>query len=395
MAKKIFIVSSGKAYDKAEEIAAILAEQPDIEPALWREEFKSGDITFTRIAKVAGEVAGAVVVASPDDRSTIQDESGNEQAVSVPRANVLFEYGFFVSALGLSRVMLCRYQPAYLPSDLAGVTHIDMGKWPMGPKIDAAKKLRIKTWARELPPQTLGELKLEIAHYEQRLRELRATYQDALDGKVEFKRRNLWFQLDVLEEKLKDAERASQPAELCILGVNATGPLHQGRELLLRLLNYGGKLRLLLLDPTHVVFQRRSDDEHDSVGRITAELNASLYILMDIVFRVRSSNSERVPNVEIRLHDQYPMQSLLMFNPDREDGIVLDNPYPAEKGKRGVEGEMYPLVQRGRTSPGYKYNLENFRKLWDSARSVALVERATRLQIAEWPFRRPDTLETA
>lgn len=38
--KSIFIVSSGKAYEPAEQIAAILEGVPGVKPVLWRDEFR-------------------------------------------------------------------------------------------------------------------------------------------------------------------------------------------------------------------------------------------------------------------------------------------------------------------------------------------------------------------
>jgi hypothetical protein len=382
--KEIFIASSNEALEKAERVAAILADVDGVKPRLWKDEFKSGDITFVRIEELAREVAGAVVIATPDDRSVIRD-----QEAQTPRANVLFEYGFLVASLGRARVALCRYEPAMLPSDLSGLTHIPMGRWPAAGPIDARTTLKIKDWARGLPRASLGGLTQEIAHYETRLRELKHEYKDVLDGKVEHSRRNISFQLDILEEKLADDRKSGSPSDIRILGINATGPLHQGREILIRLLQEGGRLQLLLLDPSARVFEQRCDHENDRVGRIGAELYASICILMDIISQVKPLEGFRASSVELRLHAVAPDRSLLMMDCDREDGIVMENPYPPLKGKRGVEGQMYPLVQRGRTARGYVENARHYKELWEKARTVALAERTSRHKIAEWPFRTP------
>lgn len=379
--KEIFVASSAEAQDKAERIAGYLSELPEIKPRLWKDEFKSGDITFLRIEELARAVAGAVIVATPDDHSTIRGKDA-----LIPRANVLFEYGYFASALSRARVALCRYEPAELPSDLLGVTHIPMGRWPSSDDLSFTSRSKLKDWAVTLPQHALGRLKEEIANYEQRLRELRDTYKDVLDMKVEHERRNTWFQLTVLEEKLKEMEQTGRRSEISILGVNAIGPLHQGREILIRLLTRQGRLRLLLLDPAKQVFEHRSEHECDSVGRIKAEFYASLYIVMDILCQSKFANDSVMSSVEIRFHDQAPDRSLLMIDCDKEDGIVLDNPYPTEKGKRGMEGGMYPLVQRGRMTRGYIENVKYFNGLWQKARPITLAKCAGTLQIGEWPF---------
>ena len=374
--KKVFVASSREGLDTAERVAAILEEVPDVKPCLWTDEFRSGDITLLRIEELAGEVAGALIVATPDDQSKIRGEPA-----LIPRANVIFEYAFFSAALGRQRVALCKYDAAQLPSDLSGVTHIPMGKWPGPGEVEKTAKIRMKDWARKLAPHSLSQLGAAIAHYESRLKELQQTYRDVLDGKVEQSRRAISFQLEIMEEKVREAEVAGRSSEIWILGINATGPLHQGREILIRTLSQGGKLRLLLLDPNKPAFQQRCAYELDGVGRIVAELRASLHILIDVIAQA----SPRPGDVEVRLHDRPPDRSLLMIDCASKEGIVMENPYPALKGKRGLEGEMYPLVQRGRTTRGYRDNVAHFNELWEGARPIAL-DAAHNHRMEDWPF---------
>ncbi|HWR96925.1 MAG TPA: TIR domain-containing protein [Candidatus Methanoperedens sp.] len=383
MPKEVFLASSSEGREAAERIAAVLEDVPGVKSRLWYKEFHSGDITFVRIQELSREVAGAIIVATPDDDSVIRGE-----AARVPRSNVVFEYGFLSSSLGLSRVALCRYDTVHIPSDLGGVTYIPMGRWP-SKEIDAQATVKIKDWARDLPQDALGGLAAEIQHYEGRLKELRHTYGDVLDGKVEQSRRNISFQLEVLEEKLRRTRAEGRPSSVSILGVNATGPLHQGRELMIQLLREGGNLRLLTLDPDSVAFRDRCDHEYDSVGRIGAELQASFFILLDILdqLRGRSPDGPAEPNVEVRLHHRNPDRSLIIIDEGRDDGIVLENPYPALRGTRGVQGQMYPLVQRGRTTRGYLENVKYFDKLWGSAATVK-VRGSDDLRTTRFPFTR-------
>jgi hypothetical protein len=264
-----------------------------------------------------------------------------------------------------------------------------MGRWPAPGEIDARTVLRIKDWARGLPAASLSELKREIEHYENRLHELRQEYKDVLDGKVEQSKRNISFQLEIVEEKLAEDKRAKAQGDVWILGVNATGPLHQGREIFIRLLRDNGRLRILLLDPSLQVFEDRCDHENDRVGRISAELNASVCILLDILSQLEAADGFQRSSVEVRLHGNFPDRSLIMVDCERDDGIVLENPYPPLKGMRGVEGPMYPLVQRGRTTRGYLENVRYYKGLWEKARSVALAQRTHRPRITEWPFYTP------
>jgi hypothetical protein len=390
MEKQIFIGSSGEARTEAERIAGILEQLPDVKPRLWYNEFSAGDITVLKISALSREVAGALILATPDDDSVVRG-----QAVKVPRPNVVFEYGYLTCSLGLSRVAMCRYDTTCLPSDLEGVTFIQMGPWGKD-QIDSRTSLTIKKWAKSLSTSVVGGLQKDIDWYETRLKELRQTYQEAVDGKVEQSRRNISFQLDLVEEKLKRTSAEGRFGEVWILGTNAAGPLHHGREVLIQLLLEGGCLRLLLLDPDSPAFKERCDCECDCVGRIAAELRASFLTLLDILQqqRTRSPNNGPGPRVEVRLHRQQADRSLIIVDAGRDDGIVLENPYPEERGKRGVEGRMYTQVKRGPTARGYIEDVKYFNSLWQSA-SVVEPRPSPGLEGVDWPYTKPEPVPKA
>lgn len=179
-----------------------------------------------------------------------------------------------------------------------------------------------------------------LAKGDQNFADLHKKYVELLDGKAEHSTRKISLQLEILEDKISEVKNSGRNPDVWILGINATGPLHQGREILIGLLKNGGKLRILLLNPTQPVFGKRSDRERDRVGRITAELFASFYILMDIMSQLKSVDESLLRNVEVRLHQKCPDRSLIMVNSEDQDRIVLMNRYPPEEGTRGVEGEM-------------------------------------------------------
>src|SRR5262245_38377302 len=149
--KEIFIGSSKEGLEQAMQVAAVLSEANDVRPLLWTECFKLGDITFLGIESIARRVAGAVFLATPDDDSVIR-----EQRVKVPRANVLFEYGYLTAMLTRRRVALCLYNGAELPSDFAGVTYVPMGPFENSKQIDYQATARLKAWAAELPAIQTG-----------------------------------------------------------------------------------------------------------------------------------------------------------------------------------------------------------------------------------------------
>jgi hypothetical protein len=149
--KEIFIGSSKEALEQATQVVAVLAEVPGVKPLLWTDCFKLGDITFMTIEHIARRAAGAIFLATPDDDSLIRD-----QRVRTPRANVLFEYGYLTAMLTRSRVALCRYATAELPSDFAGVTYVPMGTFEPTRALDDDVRAKLRTWAAELPAVQVG-----------------------------------------------------------------------------------------------------------------------------------------------------------------------------------------------------------------------------------------------
>ena len=149
--KEIFIGSSKEGLEQATQVAAVLSEAQDVKPLLWNEYFKPGEITFLGIENIASRVAGAVFLATPDDDSVIR-----ERQIKTPRGNVLFEYGYLSATLTRSRVALCHYTGAELPSDFAGVTYISMGTLEATKPLNDKAKARLKSWATELPTIQVG-----------------------------------------------------------------------------------------------------------------------------------------------------------------------------------------------------------------------------------------------
>ena len=157
--KEIFIGSSKEGLEQAKQVAAVLSEANDVKSLLWTECFHLGDITFVSIENIARRVAGAVFLATPDDDSIIR-----EQKVRIPRANVLFEYGYLSAMLTRNRVALCRYDGAELPSDFAGLTYVPMGTFEPTRPLDDQAKAKLLSWATELPAVQVGFSPTSLMH---------------------------------------------------------------------------------------------------------------------------------------------------------------------------------------------------------------------------------------
>ena len=232
------------------------------------------------------------------------------------------------------------------------------------------------------------QLEAEVDSLKARYSELDKKYHDLLESKDDFYRVRIAYQLEVIQRQVqKDFEEGKVPV-IEILGINATGHLHQGLELLKEGLNRGAKIRILLLDPTSQAFLKRSKEENDGVGRIAAELQASLYILADIQKQVGDTKSS---NLELRLHSNEPDRSLIMIDADTDRGVIMENPYPklqgkrgVEQRKRGVEGEMYQWLQKGKDARGYRENLAYFKDLWHQAKTVKLMGMS--FNPTTWPY---------
>ncbi|HEY6350046.1 MAG TPA: TIR domain-containing protein [Candidatus Angelobacter sp.] len=118
---RIFVGSSTEAANIDHEVRSIL-ENGKAEVIGWRDVCQAGDHPLDALLEVAHSVDGALLIATPDDRTVFR---GQERIT--PRDNILFELGIFISQLGKHRAAIVLVpapdgQAASLPSDLYGVT---------------------------------------------------------------------------------------------------------------------------------------------------------------------------------------------------------------------------------------------------------------------------------
>jgi len=146
--KRIFIASSGEALPIANSVAEALAALPGVVVEGWWDWFENGDLTFEAIERLVHEIDGAVIIATPDDAAVVKGDD-----VMVPRTNVMFEYGYLVSFFGRKRVALCVFEPAVLPTDFHGLTHIRCGpaEAAHGNGMPSKSQTTLMHWAAGLP----------------------------------------------------------------------------------------------------------------------------------------------------------------------------------------------------------------------------------------------------
>ena len=148
--QKIFVGSSSEAHEIDRDVREIL-EDLGAEPISWRSIFKPGDFGIESILRVSEQVNGAILIATPDDKTWYRCQEMHE-----PRDNIIFELGVLVSSLGRYRVALLESQQPSLPTDLAGLTTI---RFHADKK--AANERLIKNWLTELESRTPTDGEIE------------------------------------------------------------------------------------------------------------------------------------------------------------------------------------------------------------------------------------------
>lgn len=161
--RKVFVGSSYEALGQLSIVDSTLRNAfNDMSVIPWRTIFPPSTVTFEGIERISRDVAGAILLATPDDKFIIR-----EKQVSVPRANVMLEMGYFSAILGRSRTALCKYDEVTLPTDLNGVTYIAMGPYPTN-NPDANINNRalddILRWARNLRHVAGGIPQINVTH---------------------------------------------------------------------------------------------------------------------------------------------------------------------------------------------------------------------------------------
>lgn len=170
----------------------------------------------------------------------------------------------------------------------------------------------------------------------------------------------------------KDSELIKNAKEkICILGINALGPLHRNRENFINFLKNKGNLQILLLDPESDEFKNRVNFEEYHNGkichRLIAEYNASLAICKDI-YNFSDGNGI----FELKIHRNKPKMSLVIVDPDNSvTGLLNQNVYPEIPELRGLTGKQFQISKKDDTDHFIGLN-ETFRKLWDSASKIDL-----------------------
>jgi predicted nucleotide-binding protein len=122
--RTIFIGSSHEGIPEAKLVCeALKASSASLDPKVWTTFFEPGSLTFEALEEMLMECCAAVFVVRGDD---VVHHNASNDTKQMPRGNVLLEFGLVAGRFGRHNVALCRFDKAELPSDLAGMTVIDM-----------------------------------------------------------------------------------------------------------------------------------------------------------------------------------------------------------------------------------------------------------------------------
>jgi hypothetical protein len=268
---KIFIGSSGRMIPVVQEIAACLKSHGH-QPLPWTETFEHGDITLDRLIALARDVNGAILVSSGDDKL----EGGYYQ----PRANVLVEFGLFAAILGRKRAIVCRSGEHQFPSDLGGVTYLDLETTSHALSARIHDKLR--HWAAGL------------------IREI-----DPSVGEVGITQVFSSF-------PLSDFKRALQEAKLVHIlqtFIPYTQHLHHFEGELMEALQRGCEVQVLLLNPWSNAVELRQRSLNPGYGRdsVRQQICSNLEHFATFTTKLPRDRCERL---QVRVHAAMPSMSI-------------------------------------------------------------------------------------
>lgn len=117
---RIFIGSSSEGREIAEHIQVAIDSPGEFAPTVWHQGvFDVGRTPLQSLVAAKQDYEFAILLLTPDDTLKHRD-----QVSSVPRDNLIFELGFFISAFGPERTIAvqCEVDNVKIPTDLLGIT---------------------------------------------------------------------------------------------------------------------------------------------------------------------------------------------------------------------------------------------------------------------------------
>lgn len=114
--RDVFLGYSGASSPVADRLRDFLEKQLRVTVLDWRRDFQPGRSILEEIEEARRRCTIGIFLFTKDDELASSTTSGQ----AVPRDNVVFEAGYFVSSKGKGRVLIVRETGAKMPADLGG-----------------------------------------------------------------------------------------------------------------------------------------------------------------------------------------------------------------------------------------------------------------------------------
>lgn len=139
---RIFLGSSKEQVNAMMEVASWI-ENLGHDPLRWDKPslFLPGEFTIQTLMSVSKQVDAAIFIFSEDDKGWYRTD-----LLEQPRDNILIEYGLFARSLGMNRSIICRKGEPKTPSDLIGITVVNLTK-------PQTAQMSIEAWLKSIEGQ--------------------------------------------------------------------------------------------------------------------------------------------------------------------------------------------------------------------------------------------------
>jgi CAP12/Pycsar effector protein, TIR domain len=114
--RDVFLGYSGQSFAVAVSLRDFLERDLDVTVLDWRRDFQPGRSILAEIEEARARCTIGIFLFTKDDELATAVAAGQ----AVPRDNVVFEAGYFISAKGKGRVLIVRETGAKMPADLGG-----------------------------------------------------------------------------------------------------------------------------------------------------------------------------------------------------------------------------------------------------------------------------------
>jgi hypothetical protein len=134
--RDVFLGYCSASTATARAIKRFLADQ-GVKLLDWQTDFPPGQNILQQIARASEHCSAGIFLFTRDDELAA---AGTGQS-AVPRDNVVFEAGYFISAKGKDRVLVVREEGAKMPADLGGDIYASLpDRNHIGPILDSLKR---------------------------------------------------------------------------------------------------------------------------------------------------------------------------------------------------------------------------------------------------------------